>query len=190
MTCFPWSLERHYYKRFLLYLSNLLLAMMRDTLNKLFMMNKCRYLTILTNSVVTRCLPQIYDNAGLLELPSKREANVRRAGGEPRSDTVGDGQPRVRGLRAAAAGHAAHQPGVIRRERPGEIRPVISRLSINQQHDATVSDVSRIVPAVPTVVYHPSAPPSSSSPPGPVDKFSEISGQESRISIFHDYYII
>jgi len=59
------------------------------------------------------CFPQIYDNAGLLELPSKRETHVRRACGESRSDIVGDGQPGVRGFRAATAGHAAYQSGVI-----------------------------------------------------------------------------
>lgn len=78
---------------------------------------------------LTRCYhlvftPQIHDNARLLELPSEREAHVRRAGGESRSDTFGDGQPGVRGLRIAAVGHAADQPGIVRRERFGQFRRV------------------------------------------------------------------
>lgn len=70
-------------------------------------------------------LGNIHDNARLLELPPEREADVRRAGGESGPDTLGDGQPGVRGLRAAAAGHAAHQPRVVRRERHGQLRRMI-----------------------------------------------------------------
>lgn len=68
---------------------------------------------------------QIHDNARLLELRPEREADIRGAGGEPRPDTVGDGKPRVRGLRTAAAGHAAHQPGVVRRKRSGQLQHVM-----------------------------------------------------------------
>lgn len=59
-----------------------------------------------------------------MELPPEREADVRRAGGEPGPDTVGDGQPGVRGLWAAAVGHAAHQPRVVRRRRSRQLRRV------------------------------------------------------------------
>lgn len=68
---------------------------------------------------------QIHDNARLLELRPERKADIRGVGGEPRPDTVGDGQPGVRGLRAAATRHAAHQPGVVRRKRSGQLQHVI-----------------------------------------------------------------
>lgn len=82
-------------------------------------------------------LTQIHDNAGLLELSSEREADVRRAGGESRPDTVGDGQPGVRRLWAAAVGHAAHQPGVVRREHPGQFRRVNGRRVAADRVNAT-----------------------------------------------------
>jgi len=120
------------------------------------------------------CLPQIHDNAGLLELPSEREAHVRRAGGESRSDTVGDGQPGVRGLRAAAAGHAAHQSGVVRRKRPGQFRRVISR---SFPRTTTSSDVSLYRQ------WYPSTRVRRTTVSGDL-------GTESRISISHDYIYI
>lgn len=120
------------------------------------------------------CVPsQIHDNAGLLELPSEREAHVRRAGGESRSDTVGDGQPGVRGLRTASAGHATHQSGVVRRKRPGKFRRVISR---------SFPHVGCLI--VPEVVSE-CVPRRSGG-----RQFPEISGQRAASVFSHDYYIV
>lgn len=118
---------------------------------------------------------QIHDNAGLLELPSEREAHVRRAGGESRSDTVGDGQPGVRGLRAAAAGHAAHQPGIVRRKRSGQFRRMISRPM--NPHPVVGRFMCCTVVGARALLPH-----GSGGPQFPLAR------DESRISISHNFY--